>query len=47
MYLKRKIKFDKKKLNIEQIFGSVALPGKMLLLRIIINDIIDAYFMSG
>ncbi len=29
------------------IFGSVALPCKMLLVRIIENDKIDTYFWSG
>ena len=28
-------------------FESGALPGKMLLVRIIKNDIIDAYFKAG
>ncbi len=29
------------------LLGSGALPGKILLVRIIVNDIIDAYFRSG
>ncbi len=31
----------------KKIFGSDALPGKMLLIRIIVNDEIDAYFWPG
>ena len=33
--------------TIDSIFGSGALPGKMLLVRIFENNRIDAYFRSG
>ncbi len=31
----------------DEYIGSVALPGKMLLVRIIENNKLDAYFRSG
>ena len=37
----------KRFLNVSIILGSGALSGKMLLLRIIENSEIDAYFRSG
>ena len=42
--LKAEYEGFKKKITI---FGSGALPGKILLVRIIENDTIDAYYRSG